>query len=75
MAFVKEIWWRVVRCQTQNGVRVGIDMMGEAQAPEGAVLAANLTEEEALERCGVLSAELGLPEFDNDEDVFLGYAE
>lgn len=72
---VEDIRWAVVKTATDNGVRIGMEMADETLAPEGALLATGLSEEEAVARCKALAEELGIPEFDNAEDTFLGYAE
>lgn len=62
--------WQVIRCTTNNGERIGIiqEMAFDHESP---VLTTVYTEAAATEKSKELSAQLGIPVFNNDVDVWL----
>lgn len=62
--------WQVIRCTTNNGERIGIiqEMAHDNTSP---VLATVYSQAAAEVKSKELSAQLGIPEYNNDVDVWL----
>lgn len=63
--------WQVIRCTTNNGERIGI-IQEASHDHDSPVLATVYGQAAAEERSKELSAQLGIPEYSNDVDVWLG---
>lgn len=62
--------WQVIRCSTNNGVRIGI-IQEVAHDPDESVLATVYGQDTADKKAKEISTQLGIPEFNNDVDVWL----
>ncbi|NGY88300.1 hypothetical protein F6Y05_35425 [Bacillus megaterium] len=58
--------WNIIKIPTNNGYRIGI-----SQEQDGWLLEEDLTEEEAIEKLGILTKEMNVPKFDNNSDILI----
>jgi hypothetical protein len=61
--------WCVIKCMTNNGIRVGLDKQSETECE---VLAGNLSYNDAITKVEEVASQQGCPVFNDDMDEYVG---